>query len=104
MNRTHNLKVPSGTYTVEGTEKTRWLTIGGLIKDGDKVKIKLDAIPVSAEWDGWIQAFEVEDKPQANGGGYPSKPSHRPNQNKPLVPDYEPRPGDLNDSLDDVPF
>ncbi len=97
MNRTHNLKVPNGTYTVEGVEKTRWLTVGGLIKDGDKVKIKLDAMPVSAEWDGWIQAFEVEDKPQANGGGA-YKPSHR---SAPPPPDYEPRPGDLND---DLPF
>jgi hypothetical protein len=104
MNRTHNLKVPNGTYTVEGVEKTRWLTVGGLIKDDHKLKIKLDAMPISAEWDGWIQAFEVEDKPQANSDGYPSKPSHQANQNKPPIPEYEPRPGDLNDSLDDVPF
>ena len=97
MNRTHNLKVPNGTYTVEGVEKTRWLTVGGLIADGDKLKIKLDAMPVSAEWDGWIQAFEVEDRPTANGGGYPSKPSHRAAPPQP----YEPRPGDLND---DLPF
>ena len=97
MNRTHNLKVPNGTYEVEGVEKTRWLTIGGLIADGDKLKIKLDAIPVGAEWVGWIQAFKVEDKPQANGGGA-YKPSHR---SAPPQPDYEPRPGDLND---DLPF
>jgi hypothetical protein len=97
MNRTHNLKVPNGTYTVEGVEKTRWLTVGGLIKDDHKLKIKLDAMPISAEWDGWIQAFEVEDKPQANSGGYPSnKPSHHPYPSG--------QTGDLNDSLDDVPF
>ncbi|MGB2191000.1 MAG: hypothetical protein ACPH3A_00400 [Luminiphilus sp.] len=72
MKRTHNLKVPGGTYEQDGQEKTRWLTIGGLLKEGDKTKIKLDTIPVG-EFDGWVQCFPVEDNPnygapQSNAG------------------------------------
>ena len=62
MKRTHTLKVPGGTYQKDGQEKTRWLTIGGLLRDGDKLKIKLDTIPVG-EFDGWVQVFAVEENP-----------------------------------------
>ena len=72
MKRTHTLKVAGGTYEKDGQEKTRWLTIGGLLTDGDKTKIKLDTIPVG-EFDGWVQCFPVEDNPnygapQSNAG------------------------------------
>ena len=74
MKRTHNLKVPGGTYEQDGQEKTRWLTIGGLLKEGDKIKIKLDTIPVG-EFDGWVQCFPVEDNPNygapQNNAGQP---------------------------------
>ena len=72
MKRTHILKVAGGTYEKDGQEKTRWLTIGGLLRDGEKTKIKLDTIPVG-EFDGWVQCFPVEDNPghgapQVNAG------------------------------------
>ncbi len=72
MKRTHTLKVAGGTYPKDGEEKTRWLTIGGLLTDGEKTKIKLDTIPVG-EFDGWVQCFPVEENPsygapQSNAG------------------------------------
>ncbi len=72
MKKTHNLKVAGGTYQVDGQEKTRWLTIGGLLRDGDKIKIKLDTIPVG-EFNGWVEVFSVEENPnygapQSNAG------------------------------------
>ena len=72
MKKTHNLKVAGGTYQVDGQEKTRWLTIGGLLRDGDKIKIKLDTIPVG-EFNGWVEVFPVEENPnygapQSNAG------------------------------------
>lgn len=72
MKRTHTLKVAGGTYEKDGQEKTRWLTIGGLLTDGEKTKIKLDTIPVG-EFDGWVQCFPVEENPsygapQSNAG------------------------------------
>lgn len=74
MKRTHNLKVPGGTYEQDGQEKTRWLTIGGLLKEGDKTKIKLDTIPVG-EFDGWVQCFPVENNP---GHGAPQSNAGQP--------------------------
>ena len=62
MKKTHNLQVAGGTYQKDGQEKTRRLTIGGLLSDGDKTKIKLDTIP-GGEFDGWVQCFPVEDNP-----------------------------------------
>tara|TARA_R100000656_G_scaffold50713_1_gene40696 strand:+ start:107 stop:358 length:252 start_codon:yes stop_codon:yes gene_type:complete len=72
MKKTHNLKVAGGTYQVDGQEKTRWLTIGGLLRDGDKIKIKLDTIP-AGEFNGWVEVFPVEENPghgapQSNAG------------------------------------
>ncbi len=66
MKKTHNLKVAGGTYQVDGQEKTRWLTIGGLLRDGDKIKIKLDTIPVG-EFNGWVEVFSVEENPNYGG-------------------------------------
>lgn len=74
LKRTHHLKVPGGTYEQDGQEKTRWLTIGGLLRDGDKTKIKLDTIPVG-EFDGWVQCFPVEDNP---GHGAPQGKTNQP--------------------------
>ena len=73
MKRTHTLKVAGGTYKKDGQEKTRWLTIGGLLRDGDKIKLKLDAVPVG-EFNGWVEVFPVEENPsygvapQSNAG------------------------------------
>lgn len=36
--------------------KTYWDRVGVLIMDGDKVSIRLDAIPTGG-WDGWLKAF-----------------------------------------------
>jgi hypothetical protein len=66
MKRTHNLKVANGKYTKDGDEKTRWLTIGALLQGDGKMKLKLDTIPIS-EFDGWVQCFPVEDRPQQAG-------------------------------------
>ena len=72
MKRTHNLKVANGTYQKDGQEKTRWLTIGGMLQGDGKMKLKLDTIPVG-DFDGWVQVFPVEENPsygapQSNAG------------------------------------
>jgi len=83
MKRTHNLKVANGSYEVDGQEKTRWLTIGGLLQGGSKMSIKLDTIPVG-DFDGWVQCFPVEERPALDS---------------PMAP-----PGPQEEFSDDVPF
>ncbi len=99
MRRTHTLRVANGTYVVDGQEKTRWLTVGGLMEDDNKLKIKFDAMPVGNTWDGWVQCFPVEEssgnpKFEFRGDGTPVQP---PNNNQSAV-----TPAAAFD--DDIPF
>ena len=65
MKRIKRLVVPNGTYQKAGQEKTSWLNVGHILRDGQKPKIKFDCLPVG-EFDGWVQVFDVdEDRPQA---------------------------------------
>lgn len=43
--------------------KARWENVGVLIdKEDGKKSIKLDLIPVSRDWDGWLVVSERKDK------------------------------------------
>lgn len=59
------LVVAAGNYTVNGQEKTRWITIGKLLKSPKGVKVKIDTIPL--EWNGWAELVDPdnEEKPRA---------------------------------------
>jgi hypothetical protein len=61
MKRIKRLVAPNGTYTKDGQEKTSWLTIGHILSDGQKSKIKLDSMPVG-EFDGWVQIFDIDEE------------------------------------------
>jgi hypothetical protein len=62
MKRIKKLSVPNGTYQKDGQEKTSWLNIGYILSDGQKTKIKLDSMPVGAEFDGWVQVFDLDEE------------------------------------------
>ncbi len=42
--------------------KARWERVGTLIDKGDKKSVKLDVIPISKEWDGWLVVSERKAK------------------------------------------
>jgi hypothetical protein len=42
----------------ENKGKVRWEKIGVLIDKDGKLSLKLDLIPVSKEWDGWLVVSE----------------------------------------------
>jgi len=46
----------------ETNGKARWERIGTLIDKGDKKSIKLDMLPISKEWDGWLVVSERRDR------------------------------------------
>lgn len=59
MKPVKDLKVATGNYMKNGEEKTRWTKIGTMFKkDNGKFSIKLDAVPIHAEWDGWVNLFD----------------------------------------------
>lgn len=51
---------------LDKSDKVVWDKIGILIMDGDKISIRLNAIPVG-DWDGWLRVYPrtEEDKPKA---------------------------------------
>lgn len=86
-----DLMVAQGQYTNnEGQEKTRWLKIGTIMTtQAGKKAMKLDCLPLNADWDGWVQMFEPNqdqnnlktaraDAPQ-QGDGFRPAPQQAPN-------------------------
>ncbi len=60
MRPAFNITFPNGTYTdKDGKEKTRWLNVGTLFisEDKQRMAIKLDAVPTSKEFEGWLNVF-----------------------------------------------
>lgn len=49
----------------ETNGKARWERIGTLIDEGDKKSIKLDMLPISKEWDGWLVVSEKRERENA---------------------------------------
>jgi hypothetical protein len=64
MKKVKRLVVANGKYNDgAGQEKTRWLTIGSMLKKDDgQFKLKIDSIPVGSEFDGWVNLFDVDDE------------------------------------------
>ena len=47
-----------------------WLRCGVLIeKDNGKMSVKLDTVPVSGQWDGWLVVSERRDRDGSPSGG-----------------------------------
>ncbi len=61
-----------GTYQDRdtGQEKKRRQKCGVVFKDDERghVSIKLDALPLSPEWSGYLNIFFDEDRPEQSGG------------------------------------
>ena len=75
MKRIKRLVVSNGSYMKDGQEKTSWLTIGSMLKGDDgKVKLKLDAMPVS-DFDGWVNVFDLDDENRPAASAPPPAPS-----------------------------
>jgi len=42
--------------------KARWERIGVLVDKNGKLSMKLDLMPISKDWDGWVVVSERKDK------------------------------------------
>ena len=45
-------------------EKSRYVRIGSAFRDGDRISVKIDSLPLG-DWGGWINIFP-RDRPAAN--------------------------------------
>ena len=66
--------------------KNRYPRIGIAMREGDRISIKLDTLPIDKAWDGWINIF-------------PREPTPAPLQS---TSPYAPRNPDFLD--DEIPF
>ena len=64
MKKQYDIKFAARKYkTADGQEKTYWSTHGRLwIEENGYITIKLDSIPQSQNWDGYLKAFEHRPK------------------------------------------
>jgi hypothetical protein len=64
--RTHDAVATLGTYKDrDGNEKKRYATCGTAFTDDEgRVSIKLDTIPVSPDWSGWLSLYPIKDRGQ----------------------------------------
>ena len=96
---THNLVVKTGEYVCPRTGQTkgRWQHIGKVFKHDDGgTSIKLDAIPILKDWDGWVSIFPIDD--QNSGQQTQQQPQTQPApQSIPPTQAYDQEP-------DEVPF
>lgn len=63
MRKHADLVASVGEFTdAKGRKAKRWLPVGVMMKDDrtGSLSIKLDAVPVSPDWSGWIAVRNVE--------------------------------------------
>lgn len=68
MKQFKKIVAANGKYTDSaGQEKTRYITVGkAFVRDDNSVTLKIDAMPVGGEWNGWLNLYDLdEDRQQA---------------------------------------
>lgn len=60
--KTHDLAAVVGE---KPDGKPRWQRCGSMfLNDEGKIRVKIDSVPISTRFDGWLAAFEVDDNRQ----------------------------------------
>lgn len=109
---THKILATVGTYKDgEGNEKKRYVQCGVAFTDEQgRVSLKMDAMPVSPEWSGWLQLFPMDDdRREQSPPRQQTRPAPRPNaaRQKPPGTIQHPPPESYQDDMDDsreIPF
>ena len=69
--------VANGKYMKDGVEKTRYLTVGKLLqRDDGSICLKLDALPVGGDFEGWINFYDLDEDRQQQGYTKQGQPDH----------------------------
>jgi hypothetical protein len=88
----------------QGEEKKRYLNVGTVFEGDDgRLSMKMEALPISTEWSGWVSFYELKQD------GQPRQNSHNEAKSNGYAP--EPRSTgaggiavDKDTDLDDIPF
>ena len=71
MKRVKRIVATVGKYTDNrtGQEKSRYHTLGTVLErpDGSQC-IKLDSIPINADWDGWASLYDIDESRDQDRG------------------------------------
>lgn len=103
MRKKYDAVATVGTYRNKaGEEKKRYITCGSVFEGDDgRLSLKLDAVPASPEWTGWVAFYEPRDANGTSGhGGNSNAVQARPDaHNRAKANAYQSE----NDG-DDIPF
>jgi len=68
--KTHDVIATVSRYKVNGEEKKRVAYVGSaFMHEGDsRIWMKLDALPCSPTWSGWLSLYPVEERPPRGEG------------------------------------
>lgn len=59
--RTHDVAAAVGSYEKNGEQKKRYANLGSAFTDEEgRVSIKLDTVPCSPDWNGWLTLFPIK--------------------------------------------
>ena len=66
MKQFKKIVAANGKYTDSaGQEKTRYVTVGkAFMRDDNSVTLKIDAMPVGGEWNGWLNLYDLDEGQQ----------------------------------------
>lgn len=106
MKKAYDAVATVGKYTDrQGNEKKRYVTVGAVFEDDQgRMSLKMDAVPCSHEWSGWISFYEPKEREQ------PRQQSPAPRQdahNEAKRNGYQPQrdnSASQPDDCDDIPF
>lgn len=74
-----------------GEEKKRYVNVGSVFQDDQgRMALKLDVIPTTHEWSGWLAFYEPKDQPQRHQQARPTQQRQAPAAD--------------DDGGDDIPF
>jgi hypothetical protein len=86
--KTHDVVATVGEYESQGEKKKRYVNCGSAFtNDQGQISIKLDTVPVSPQWSGWLSLYVPKDRD--------SRPAQKPTQQ---------RAESSDGGGDDVPF
>jgi hypothetical protein len=99
MRKKYDAVATVGKYTdKEGNEKKRYVTIGAVFEDNQgRISLKLDAMPCSPEWSGWVSFYE----PKAYDGPQQARPAPQTQHNEAKQNAYQPH---VDADGDEIPF
>lgn len=108
MRKKYDAVATIGSYRNKaGEEKKRYITCGSVFEGDDgRLSLKLDAVPTSPEWTGWVAFYEPRDgSPNAGGNGSAngSYQGRQDSHNQAKSNGYQPS-SEVKSSEDFIPF